>query len=90
VLHQTHTLDVEEVRGQDQRAQGVVGDAGPGVTDDLGIARSRPSMASGSIRESMQVRTPSFLAAFPSTPESWNSFRYRSLAAMRSSNTWPF
>ena len=37
-------------------------------------ARS-PSMARGSIRESMQVKTARPLAAVPATPESWNSVR---------------
>ena len=45
-----------------------------------------PSMARGSMRESMHVRTASPLAAVPFTPESWNPVRYRTLAASRSSN----
>jgi hypothetical protein len=42
-------------------------------------------MARGSIRESMQVKTASPLAAVPAIPESWNSDRYRLLASSRSS-----
>ena len=52
-----HAVDAEQVDGEHERAQDVVGDPGAGVAEDLRVAGPSPSIASGSMRESMHVST---------------------------------
>ena len=59
VARRPDPIDPEQVAGQDERPEHVIGDPGAGVAQDLRVTRSQPEHASGSIRESMQVSTAS-------------------------------
>ena len=78
-------VDAEQVDGEHERLEGDAVDATAGW-QDLASPCDRPSMASGSMRESMQVTTATPLRATPSRPLWEKSAAYAALAAMRSSS----
>ena len=59
-MAENHDLSrAQFVMGERERAQGVLGDNGAGVADDMGLAVASPSACSTCRRASMQVTTAS-------------------------------